>query len=191
MQCFLDVTLGIAVANGLCAFACGLLAQPILPEPATLGLLGPLQPLHPRASAYPFRGRWAADPSARIGLIALLDVVFGPLWSLLVFADGQSCRFRQRRHHPRGRRLVPRTAAQRLSTGLAAAAEPRKCRLGSGVAQPGSALLPGAGAGFRSSHSDQPRDPSPGAGRGPRGCRGTAAMTEVPSSPRNRTPRRP
>lgn len=83
----LDVRLGIAVASGLCALACGLLAQPILPDPATLGLLFLFSLCTQSLSYVLFMAGGRLIPSAKSGLIALLDVVLGPLWVWLVFAE--------------------------------------------------------------------------------------------------------
>jgi drug/metabolite transporter (DMT)-like permease len=83
----LDVTLAIACAAGLCAIGCGLLARGGIPAPGQLGLLFLFSVCTQSLSYVLFMAGGRQIPGAESGLIALLDVVLGPLWVWLAFAE--------------------------------------------------------------------------------------------------------
>lgn len=83
----LDVTLGIACAAGLCAIGCGLLARGGVPTPGQLGLIFLFSLCTQSLSYVLFMAGGRHIPAAESGLIALLDVVLGPLWVWLAFAE--------------------------------------------------------------------------------------------------------
>lgn len=87
-----DATLVTGLASGLCALACfavALAILPALPVPTLpqLGILFLFSLATQSLSSLFFLLGSRHVPSAEAGLIALLDVVLGPLWVWLVFAE--------------------------------------------------------------------------------------------------------
>lgn len=83
----LDVTLALACASGLCVLVCAPLASPVIPDPGQLVQIF-LFSLATQSLSFLLFMRGARHiPAAEAGLIALLDVVLGPLWVWLAFAE--------------------------------------------------------------------------------------------------------
>lgn len=86
----LDLTLVTALSSALCGAACFTLASSAVPSPQQLMLLF-LFSLATQSLSYVLfliGGRYI--PAAEAGLVALLDVVLGPLWVWVAFAEQPS-----------------------------------------------------------------------------------------------------
>jgi drug/metabolite transporter (DMT)-like permease len=86
----LDLTMVTALASGLCAFVCLALASRTLPAPSQLVLLFVFSLATQSISYLLFLMGGREIPSAEAGLVGLLDVVLGPLWVWLAFAERPS-----------------------------------------------------------------------------------------------------
>ncbi len=83
----LDVTLAIALASGLCGLGCALGATSDLPGGRDLLLLFLFSLATQSLSYLLFMAGGRRITAAEAGLITLLDVVLGPLWVWLAFAE--------------------------------------------------------------------------------------------------------
>lgn len=83
----LDVTLAIALASGLCGIGCALGATAGLPGSRELLLLFLFSLATQSLSYLLFMAGGRRITAAEAGLITLLDVVLGPLWVWLAFAE--------------------------------------------------------------------------------------------------------
>ena len=86
----LDLTMVTALATALCGALCFTLASSVLPSPSQLALLFLFSLATQSLSYVLFLVGGRHIPSAEAGLVALLDVVLGPLWVWLAFAERPS-----------------------------------------------------------------------------------------------------
>ncbi len=86
----LDLTMVTALATALCGAVCFTLASSAIPSPSQLALLFLFSLATQSLSYVLFLVGGRQIPSAEAGLVALLDVVLGPLWVWLAFAERPS-----------------------------------------------------------------------------------------------------